>query len=99
MVNYFKILVSNSSKASSRRFIAILTLPLYLIGIGIGFILGVTINDFRFFLTAMIAAALPIFLAFYALTWEHVKGILNAKIFEKKSNGLYEMTDDQLKDP
>ncbi len=99
MRKYFKLLTSNSPQASSRRFIALLTLPLYLGGIVVGFVVGIIISDFRFYLAALLAAALPIFLAFFALTWQHVYKLLSAKIFQKRSDGLYELTPEETKDP
>lgn len=99
MRNYFKILLSNSNKASSRRFIALLTLPFYIGGIVTGIILSFITKDFRFYLASIIAAGLPIYLAFFSLTWEHIKDILNTNAFKKRSDGLYEIDQDQLKDP
>lgn len=92
MINWYNRLISNDNKTSSRRFIAVWTLPFYWAAIAEGLILAFIVKDFRFFLASLIAASLPIFLAFFALTWEHVKDI--SKVFKKDS-----LFDNQIIDP
>ena len=95
MIKFFKKMLSNSQEVSSRRFIALILLPSYVIGI----LIGVFSKNFNFYLVAMIAAGIPIFIAYFTLTWETVKELLNTQAF-KKRDGLYDGSDDsQLKDP
>lgn len=97
MIKWYNKLISNSNEASSRRFIAVWTLPFYWGAIFEGLIIAYVVKDFRFFIASLIAACLPIFLAFFALTWEHVKNILDTKAFKKGES--FELTQDQLRDP
>lgn len=65
-------LLSASNEASVRRFIAILLVPPYITGILIGFLIAYKGTNYTFFLTALIAAALPILIAFFVLTWQDI---------------------------
>lgn len=99
MIKFYRSLISNDNTTSSRRFIAIWTLPFYWMAIACGIYIGCSRADFRFFVAALIAAASPVFLAFFALTWEHVRNILDAKIFKKDSNPFDNINNNELTDP
>lgn len=99
LLKYLKILISNSQDASSRRLIAVLTLPFYWGAIVTGLILAFKSENFKIYIAALIASGLPIYLSYFALTWEGIVSILSTKAFQKKSDGLYELTPDQQIDP
>jgi hypothetical protein len=99
MIKFYTKLISNDNTTSSRRFIAIWTLPFYWLAIISGIYIGHTRADFRFYVAALIAAASPVFLAFFALTWEHVKNILNTNIFKKNTNPFENINNNELIDP
>jgi hypothetical protein len=99
ILDFYRKLISNNNTASSRRFIAIWTLPFYWISIVTGIYIGFTKADFRFYLAALIASVSPVFLAFFALTWEHVKNILNTKIFKKSDSPFDNINNNELIDP
>jgi hypothetical protein len=99
ILDFYRRLISNDNTASSRRFIAIWTLPFYWISIVTGIYIGITKADFRFYLAALLASVSPVFLAFFALTWEHVKNILDAKVFKKNSNPFGDISNNELTDP
>lgn len=69
-------LFSSSQEASMRRFIAFFLLLPYTVAIGIGLYMSVKISDYTFFLTSLLAAGIPIMLAYFLLTWEHVLEIV-----------------------
>ncbi|XAI97396.1 hypothetical protein [Leptolyngbya phage Lbo-JY46] len=81
MKNFFLNLLKSNSGISSRRFIALLMLPAYITGLFV----GVFSKEFNFFLVAMIAAAIPIFISYFLLTWEHIKEITKNIISPKKT--------------
>lgn len=112
MGNFFRKLISSSNEVSSRRFIAIILLPFFISGIIIGFVLSWKYNDFRYFLTSILAAAVPIMMAYFLLTWERVKDIVTAIGFNKKNqtqffddtnyidtDSSHQIDESQLKDP
>lgn len=79
-------MLSKSNEVSSRRFIALILLPFFIGGIVTGFILAWIHNDFRYFLTSILAAGIPIMIAYFLLTWEHVRDIVKEIGFNKKPN-------------
>lgn len=97
MIKWYNKLISSNNQTSSRRFIAVWTLPFYWGAILEGLVITYLVKDFRFFIASLIAACLPIFLAFFALTWEHIKNILDTKAF-KKGEG-FDFSQNELKDP
>ena len=99
MLKYIKILISNSQSASSRRLIALSTLPFYWGSIVIGLVLAFKLGDFKIYLAALIASGLPVYLSYFSLTWENIVSLLSTKAFQKRSDGLYELTPDQQIDP
>lgn len=84
MTSFFKKLISNSNEVSSRRFIAVVLLPFYIAAIVIGLCLAWIYNNFNYFVASLLAAGIPIMIAFFLLTWEHVKDIVKAVGFNKK---------------
>ena len=79
MKNFLLKLLGNNTGVSSRRFIALLVLPSYIIGIFV----GIFAKNIDFYITAMVAAAIPILIAYFSLSWEHIKD-LTGKIFKKE---------------
>lgn len=49
--------------------------------------MGIKYNSFNYYLAAYIGSSIVIFLAFFALTWEHVKEITSG-IFRKKDENF-----------
>ena len=81
MREFFLKLLGVSTGVSSRRFIALLMLPSYIIGVFV----GIFANNIDFYMIAMIAAAIPILIAYFSLSWELVKEITTG-IFKKKED-------------
>ena len=80
-------LFSSSNEASMRRFIAFFLLFPYTVGIFIGLYLGFKLADYQFFLTSLLAAGIPIMLAYFLLTWEHVLEITKNIDFVSQTKG------------
>lgn len=70
-----KILTSGSG-LSSRRLIALLCVPPYLLG----GVMGVLSPDYRYFLTSMICTGLLICVAFFSLDWRRVAELTRSVI-------------------
>jgi hypothetical protein len=79
MKNFLDKLISNSQEVSARRFIALLLLPSYITGI----VIGILSKSYNFYITAMIAAGLPILIAFFLLTWQHITDLVAKLNFKK----------------
>lgn len=79
MNEFFLKLLGNNTGVSSRRFIALITLPFLLFAIFTGV---QSESDFKFG-SAIFSALLLILLTYYSLSWEHVKEILTG-VFSKK---------------
>lgn len=77
---FFLKLLKPDSGVSSRRFIGLVMLPTYILGV----VVGLFSKDFNFYITAMIASAIPLLMAYFLLSWEHIKG-LTANVFITKS--------------
>lgn len=91
---FIKNLISNSNSVSSRRIIAVALLPFYMGAIVCGIILAFLTSDFRFFLVSIIAAGIPIMIAYFLLTWEHVISISKRiDFFQEQEN---ENTNEEL---
>lgn len=58
---------------------------------------GVFHDDFKYFISSLIASSLPIMMAFYKLKWKDVVDILDTKAF-KKDSGI-DLTNEELTDP
>lgn len=87
IISFYRKLISSDNTASSRRFIAVWTLPFFWGGIIVGYYMGIKYNSFNYYLAAYIGSSIVIFLAFFALTWEHVKEITSG-IFRKKDENF-----------
>lgn len=86
MKKFFLMLLSDSNGVSSRRFISIILLPFYIAAIVVGLCLSWIYDSFNYFLASLLAAGIPIMIAFFLLTWEHVKDIVKEFTFSKKTN-------------
>jgi|688.fasta_scaffold00342_59 hypothetical protein len=75
---FLKLLKSNSG-VSSRRFIGLLMLPTYILGV----VVGIFSKEFNFYITAMIAAAIPLLMAYFLLSWEHIKELASSSFIIK----------------
>lgn len=93
MKRFFKLLISKSNEVSSRRIIALMMLLPFWGGATGGVWIGLKNQNFEFFATSIGLAALTIYLAFYALTWEHAKDISNSRLFKKSDNSYNELID------
>mgnify|MGYP006905785316 CR=1 FL=1 len=71
MKTFFLKLLGSNTGTSSRRFIALLMLPSYITGVFV----GIFSKDFDFFLTSMISCCIPIFIAYFSLSWQNIKEI------------------------
>jgi hypothetical protein len=72
LLSWLKLLFSARSEASMRRFIAFFMVLPYTIGILSGIYIALTSQDFRFFITSIIAAGVPIMTAYFLLTWQNI---------------------------
>lgn len=60
---------------------------------------GVFHDDFRYFISSLIASSLPIMMAFYKLQWDNVTDIVGSVFKKKDDNKDLQIPEDQLKDP
>lgn len=94
MKKFFKYLLSSSNEVSSRRFIALIILPSFVIGIFV----GIFSSNYNFYLTAMISAGVIILIAYFTLTFNNIKDILNSNTFGKKSRNHNDWFNNQSDD-
>lgn len=92
-LTYLEYVLSKSPKASIRRFISFVLLIPYTIGIFIGIFVGLHYQNFNFYVSAILAAGIPIMITFFALTWQHVIEAKNFLKNEKPIEDSPELTD------
>jgi hypothetical protein len=69
---FLGVVLSSSNEASIRRFIALLLVPEFKIGILLAYYLAYKHNNYNYLITGILAAAVPILLAYFLLTWQHI---------------------------
>lgn len=72
LIKWLGLLFSAKSEASMRRFIAFFMVFPYSIGILSGVYVALKTQDYRFFVTSIVAAGIPIMTAYFLLTWQNI---------------------------
>lgn len=92
-ITFLGYVLSKSDKASIRRFISFILLIPYIVGIFIGIFVGLHYQNFNFYVSAILAAGIPIMITFFALTWQHVIEAKNLLKNEKPIEDSPELID------
>jgi hypothetical protein len=90
--NFFTKLLRSKSGVSTRRFIALLIVPSYIIGIFV----GIFSREFNFYLTAMISGGVIIFMTYYSLSWVDVKNIVGSIKLKENSGWGWGSSDNNI---